>query len=233
MSSWPPRSKMRLDYPNKLNRIKVSNEEADISNLEPALLNSLSGFIRPIMILGTVTIDIIKNIDWEKEKQTRAGVIPYLRKDNLSYFNLGKDAKYKSLTDCGGGKNHGDLTILHTAIREWTEESLGIYGYNDTNALINIDDEKLNNSLCIRSDNMIIIMIELNSNVDMEDVSTEFILRAKKEFELENSELVWLDHNTFYKAIKDRIGPKFYILVRILISKIIDELYDILELKLD
>ena len=231
MSSWPPRNKMRLDYPVKLKNMKISNEESDLPSLEPALLNSLSGFIRPIVILGKVTIDIVKNIDWEKEKQTRAGVIPYIKRDGQLYFNLAKDAKYGSLTDCGGGKNTGDNTILNTAIREWTEESLGIYGHNNPNALININDEKLNNSICIRSDNMIIIMIELDSDINMENITTEFNLRSQKEFELENSELVWLDHTSFYKAIKERIGPKFYILVRILISKIIDELYDILELE--
>lgn len=233
MSSWPPRGKMGFKHPNMHNkfRYKMQNKKSkDEFDMDPAIINQLTGFIRPITITGNVKICKIKDIDWSTQNQIRAGVIPHVRKTDKRYFNLGKDAKFNSLTDCGGGKNNGDINSLYTAMREWKEESCNIFGYEDPDVLISIDKDHLDNSICIMNDDMLIIMIELDPDIDMKNIEDEFTHRSQIELNSENSNLVWLDHTTFYKAIMDRNGPKMYILVRMLLSRVLDELYQQLDI---
>ena len=58
-----------------------------------------------------------------------AGVLPYTIQSGMTYFLLGKDARDGLLSDYGGKCEPEDKGIpLNTAIREFNEESLGMFG---------------------------------------------------------------------------------------------------------
>jgi len=52
----------------------------------------------------------------------RAGIVPYVIKDNQIYFLFARDSKTNEITDCGGGVKLDEPTILG-AIREFSEET--------------------------------------------------------------------------------------------------------------
>ena len=58
-----------------------------------------------------------------------AGVLPYTIQSGMTFFLLGKDARDGLLSDYGGKCEPEDKGIpLNTAIREFNEESLGMFG---------------------------------------------------------------------------------------------------------
>ena len=81
--------------------------------------------VRPIFRGPLHTVDLYHN------KQLRAGVIVYVEipgqhKSQL-FFCLGLDQRTGDITDFGGGVTKKDPTALHAALREFHEETLGIF----------------------------------------------------------------------------------------------------------
>ena len=69
----------------------------------------------------------VKNINLECVKPERAGIIIYTVVDGAVYFGLCVDAKWHDLTDAGGRVNESDRDVIQGAIREFEEETLGIF----------------------------------------------------------------------------------------------------------
>ena len=62
-----------------------------------------------------------------KHAFARAGVIPYTFSKGVIYYCLGLDAKYKELTDFGGGIKKKDFDNSTAALRELQEESSNLF----------------------------------------------------------------------------------------------------------
>jgi len=62
------------------------------------------------------------------ENIKRAGVIPYIKKNNTVIFILGLDEAIASISDFGGTREAKDADPLETALREFQEESFGVLG---------------------------------------------------------------------------------------------------------
>lgn len=81
--------------------------------------------VRPIFRGPLRTVDLYQN------KQLRAGVIVYVEIPNANkpqlFFCLGLDQRTGDITDFGGGVTKKDPTALHAALREFHEETLGIF----------------------------------------------------------------------------------------------------------
>lgn len=144
-----------------------------------------------------VKIDKVLNFNKfiQKKKQLRAGIIPYTIFNGKVYFGFGIDTRTSELTDFGGGVQKQDKTPINTAIREFREESLGIFDP------LWLDD--LNGQYLIYSKKMLIIFLYCGM------IDTH-ITRFKFNFKLSNllhkqSEvkgIIWLDSNELLECIK-------------------------------
>lgn len=85
----------------------------------------------------------VRHVDWTKYNIKRAGVIPYTVINGHVHFCLGVDFKTKELTDFGGGIRDSDESPLHGALREFREESNGVFGEE------NYDSDKYMDSPCL------------------------------------------------------------------------------------
>jgi hypothetical protein len=117
------------------------------------------------------------------------------------YFGLGVDWKSGDLTDFGGfaeyydnGYGGFDKTALDTALREFEEESLGVFGKPTK--------QQLNDSTVIYTRQTMILIVTMNTITDMYSVQQKFkqLICDKDYHEMQN--LVWLSSDLFYKLLK-------------------------------
>ncbi len=103
---------------------------------------------------------LVKDIDLEKVKPKRAGVIMYTTYNGVLYFGLGVDQKSHDLTDFGGGVYYtGDRNAVRGALREFDEETLSIFK--------NITPEEISHCLSIYDENNLIIFVRIAMNPDL------------------------------------------------------------------
>jgi 8-oxo-dGTP pyrophosphatase MutT (NUDIX family) len=121
-------------------------------------------------------------------KRNRAGVIPYVCFDEKLYFILAQDRRTLDLCDFGGGCKK-DENALQTAIREFKEESNGIFKeyYNE---------EKFDNTYALMNKKMTIIFLP---------ISKEWLEIARRRFLIsfnpEVIDITCIDETTFRNII--------------------------------
>lgn len=91
-----------------------------------------SGSVKP---LYTPSITMIEKIV-DEEMIKRAGVIPYIKRQNNVFFLFGLDEGIASISDFGGTREKKDKDIIDTALREFREETFGIIGTLDRSHLL-------------------------------------------------------------------------------------------------
>lgn len=83
-----------------------------------------SGTLRQYSVIKT----LVKELDHANVKPQRAGVIPYVVYNGVTYFGLGLDAQTHDLTDFAGSVFYqNDKTAVNGALREFKEETLDIF----------------------------------------------------------------------------------------------------------
>lgn len=134
----------------------------------------------------------------------RCGVIPYTKYKNSIWFGLGIDRRSGDVTDFGGSFEYKkDRDCIDAALREFSEESLNVFGIVERhliyNNIIAFDDENL----------IIFIPIEIDPFV------------SKKAFEEYNysksemSKIIWIRKDHFKEIILGKLeGYKMYSKVR-------------------
>lgn len=142
-------------------------------------------------------MDQVKNIDWTKQKQRRGGVIVYFIHQDKIIFGLGSDSTYKEITDFGGGVEKIDTDPVDTALREFQEETLGVYG--------NINREDVSECMVIYNRTMMIMFLPLR--FDPAQITENFNQRVQIQNNPEINELVWLTKNNFINIITDSSTP--------------------------
>lgn len=70
----------------------------------------------------------VADIDWDHPKYIRAGIIPYIIQNNIRFYGFSIDGEIGQLGDFGGHRELIDRDVLDTAIREYEEESLNLFG---------------------------------------------------------------------------------------------------------
>ena len=112
-------------------------------------------------------LNLVREVDWSRQHQKRAGVIPYFRLDGELFFLLGIDFTSGDYADFGGGVGGSRFeNPIEGAVREFTEESLGIFG--------KVDD--MGDQYVIWDSDMLIIFLSL------EIESEQHILQIHDEF---------------------------------------------------
>jgi len=141
-----------------------------------------------------IQISKVKDILPHDLTQKRAGVIVYkLIKDKI-FMGLGIDSQHGSLTDFSGGIKSSDRDVIAGGLREFNEETLGIFG--------SIDPERVNNSIAVYSQDMMIIFLKVEG--DIIRYSLEFKTKTKSHdlSGLEVKNIPWISKESFYEKIE-------------------------------
>lgn len=140
-----------------------------ISEIRGPQTSFFSLFADPFSVLfpiagSRVKKDYVYNIPWINLRPRRGGIVPYRLINGIRYFGFGIDRWFNQGTDFGGMLDYDiDENALKGALREFSEESLGIFG--------RIPDHLLNRGLAVYDHEMIIIFIDITELI--EGVSTD------------------------------------------------------------
>lgn len=139
---------------------------------------------------------LVSHLEWNKLKPNRAGIIPYIiTKSNKLLFGFGLDKTYRELTDFGGGVSYKkDGTSLKGALREFQEESLGVFG--------EIPEDQLNDAIVLYTKNTLIILVQFH--IDPEEINMKFYECIVEEKNPEVSDIIWLTE----QELKVALHPK-------------------------
>lgn len=154
---------------------------------------------------------IVYNLNLEYVKPQRAGIIIYTIHDGSVYFGLGLDSNTHDLTDFGGRVFYKfDQNVIRGALREFEEETLGIF---DT-----ISHDDIKNCPVIYDDNNLIIFVHLD--IDPNDISETFNNKYRETIEQLHIEMqrlnnykyrepevcgiTWLSWEDFQRSIKEK-----------------------------
>ena len=132
-----------------------------------------------------------KDVVWKDQDQKRAGIVLYItsvyKNRKEVHFCLGYDKKYSEICDFGGRKNMKE-TIINCALREFSEE---------THRVFNIKKiyRKLENSICVFDNDMIIFFVNVLLNVGYGEKM--FNSRITKNSEM--LKLYWLNKKNLFR----------------------------------
>jgi hypothetical protein len=151
----------------------------------------------------------VGDLNFESYCPPRAGAIPYILRQGEIYFALGLDTQYSELTDFGGGVSYkNDGNAVEGALREFSEESLGVFG--------SVDRALLNQCMVVYNRQMMIVFVPFD--VDPHEKSRLFHQLLPKEIEPEVSDILWLSEAELKTALEEK-SRLLYIRVRKLLSK--------------
>ena len=167
----------------------------------------------------TSKINCVKNVNWERIKPQRGGIIPYTIYEDEVYFGLGVDTQTGDMTDFGGGiryKKDGDAVT--GSLREFMEESLCVFG--------SYESDSVSNNIVVYNDTIMIVFIHFELN--MEKINRIFDSRVKNSNFAEISSLIWLPKSIFISTITTGVltteffSRKLYFRVRKLLQSCVD-----------
>jgi|DewCreStandDraft_4_1066084.scaffolds.fasta_scaffold02053_33 hypothetical protein len=138
-----------------------------------------------------------RQVDWSDGKFRRGGILPYTVIDGVRLYCFALDSSSADLTDFGGRRDRRDKDILETALREFYEESLGVFGNIRYSDLLNLE------AIYTRVDeDRYTMMLLLPVNVtDLIEPGEEFSRRAAEHIDHENRALVWLTQGQVLRVL--------------------------------
>ena len=71
---------------------------------------------------------LVRDINWNDHKYIRAGIIPIIDQGGVRFFGFGIENGVAAIGDFGGHREKIDNDALDTAIREYSEEALDVFG---------------------------------------------------------------------------------------------------------
>jgi len=143
------------------------------------------GFLRNLEIKKmqeNFVIDKVKNINFTGRSIERAGVIIYCVKSGKITFVMGEDEYSSELTDFGGHTKTRDKTPIITALREFKEETLGVFG--------NFESKDVEEMIAICSNKMLIIFVKMEIDIKIYADKFRQNVKRKKRKDIEILDLV-------------------------------------------
>lgn len=156
----------------------------------------------------TCTVCLLKEAKFHHTENLRSGVILY----NNGYCYLGQDRQSNLLTNFAGGPSSKYESPAECAIRECTEETLG---------LVIPDKDKLLNSVCVYSPTQVIIFYQMDVT---NDLISEFAYLAEKTEKPEIKSIVRVNLDDFLGICADKNQTKMFRPVAITIRPVINSL---------
>lgn len=140
---------------------------------------------------------------------TRGGIIPYRAGENAfdgTLFLFGVDAEHNEITDLGGRiELTKDVDVIDTALREFHEESLGIFGPNPIKRELILDCT----AFVSKPNHMLVIMAHMPLGLKVTTDEFDKIYQIKKENKeekIEVKQLLWLSTTELSKIVNDEIS---------------------------
>jgi len=128
----------------------------------------------------------VKELDVQIFRPIRAGIVPVVDLFGEKYYCFGVDHKYQEITDFGGGIRYKrDENVLYGALREFSEESLGIFGYISPTDLQ--EDDAI-------FDKDTLIIFHRDDEIDINRKAHLFSERYKRQTRPEVSDVIWFSH---------------------------------------
>ena len=161
-----------------------------------------------INITSVDNIPKLLNMQKSKLRVERAGVIVYTIYNNEYYFGMGIDTDSGDITDFGGGIKKKDISLIDGGLREFTEESLGVFG--------KFEPSEIQNCITIYSGTTLIIFIPLI--LDTKRISEIFKSRVECIKNPEVKSIFWGNRENFMELISGNTVKqhKMYHRIRIL-----------------
>lgn len=152
-------------------------------------------------LMKTLNPTTVQEFQKKNSQKSRAGVIPFKRKNGTLFFAFGMDMRTSDLTDFGGHVEQNE-TPLKAALREYSEESLDAFG------IITEDDVK--NSILIEDRSNIEIFYE--TKFEMRECINNFEFKMKQNLRdeklgsefFEMSGIVWLTFSQLLNILDDQ-----------------------------
>jgi len=145
----------------------------------------------------------VSEIDW-KQNYIRAGIIPYTEQNGILFFAFGLDCNIASLGDFGGHYEPSDNDLLDTAIREYREESLNVFG--------SITRDSLKNCYAFEGPETIEILLHVTPPFYQYTEIFNNIIKDHKQHEIQN--IIWLSRRQLLNVIDSQeasfAGTKIY-----------------------
>lgn len=157
-----------------------------------------------------ITRDLVMYYNRYQLTPARAGIIPYIYRNGQLYFCLGVDRGSGDLTDFGGGVKATENAI-QGAIREFQEETLGVFGDLDTTRLLH--------STWVSTPQMLILFAEIHT--DPQIANNLFQERVALIPEPEVSALVWLSYTDLIQIVQKNTPTRIYNRVRYLLRRVL------------
>lgn len=177
---------ININNNNDNNKRRKYNEIRRIDNLK--ICRHGLGMICHVSYVRNL-INNNNNNNKKKLMQKRAGIIPYIvNNEGQRIYALGVDTRFGSLTDFGGGVKKGKETVIEAALREFKEETLGVFK--------NVSNKSIKNDVAIYNDNILIIFVKVN--VDPDYLNLMFLsnsIRTKTPLEVNN--IAWIPEDKF------------------------------------
>ena len=150
---------------------------------------------KTLRVYHDVAQKTVKDVDQQRVRPQRGGVLVYTEIDGKKYYGFGMDSKYHELTDFGGHiKYKWDKTVISGALREFHEESLGVFGS------FSIGDSLIQDSHCIYDNHLFIIFLKVTVP-SLEEINERFEERLKNTKDPEVCKIVWLSEEKLLKEI--------------------------------
>mgnify|MGYP002379520317 FL=1 len=151
---------------------------------------------------------LVSDLDLENVRPQRAGVILVSIENDIVYFGLGVDRKSGDFTDFGGHVEKSDPNVVYSALREFHEETLGIFGGFD-----NVGPDNIAENLSIYDNKNFIAFIRVDEPPTI--INHEFNIQSTQHENLEVQEIVWFTCSNFKKLVAGRLpNVKMYHRVR-------------------
>lgn len=183
---------------------KISREfKADISLLE----TYSAGELRDIYEEAISNEHVLSVFQFLKQniKLKRGGIIPMIKRGGYTFYGLGLDQSSGDITEFAGGREGKDKDMLETALREFEEETFGIF--NITREMV----EEQNNDVLF--DNYSCIFFVEIGNKNMMGIVDKFNNKVRelgrKKIKIENGLLFWVTEEQLRNLLAiQRPNPK-------------------------
>ena len=155
-------------------------------------------------------VEYVRKLNLNTFRPLRAGVIVYTIYKGKTYFILGIDTASGNITDFGGGISFKRENAITGGLREFSEETLGIFG--------SIDVDEIKNCVSVHNDKEVIIFVPFKINIESKYL--EFMSRVKQVENPEVMDLFILNKKQFISLIdgRDINGITMYDKIRNLLS---------------
>lgn len=136
---------------------------------------------------------LVRDVDFSSvtlDNHYRAGIVPYCNLKGIRFYCFGVEDGVGALADFGGQVDPADNDLLDTAIREFSEETLNVFG--------ELTRESLQDCQCFITNSTLEIFYEVNPTMSI--YNGKFDLKIKQNT-TEVVRFVWLSRNQVYNYI--------------------------------